>query len=250
MNFTGEVALVTGGGAGIGEAISKTLATHGLKIVVSDINLENAEKVANEIIEAGGEAKAVEANAAVPEDAKASVQAAVDAFGGLNYAVNNAGISGDPVPVADVELDDWKKVIDVNLNGVFYGMKYQIPELLKNPAASGIVNLASILGSVGFPHAAAYVTAKHGVVGLTKTAAAEYGEQGLRINALGPGYILTALIEKHLDDETQQSLADKHLLGRLGRAQEVADVAAFLLSDEASFIHGSYHLVDGGYTAV
>ena len=249
MDFTNKVALVTGGGSGIGEAVSKELAAGGAKVLITDINLEAAQRVVDEISEAGGTASAFKANSAIAEDNEAAVKEAVDKFGGLHLAVNNAGIGGAPARTGDVDVDDWKRVVDINLNGVFYGMKYQIAEMLKNPKESAIVNMASIHGSVAAPQSSAYTATKHAVVGLTKNAAAEYGPEGLRINAVGPGYILTPLLEANLDQAARDGMAAKHPMNRLGTPEEIAALTAFLLSDRASFITGSYHLADGGYTA-
>ena len=249
--FTDKVALVTGGGSGIGEATSKELAAKGAQVVVVDLNLEAAQRVAGEIGNAGGSAAAFQANTGSKEDNENAVRFAVDTYGKLNYAVNNAGIGGKPAPAGDFDLDEWDKVISINLNGVLYGMRYQIPAMLEAGAQqSAIVNMASIHGVVAAPFSGAYTAAKHGVVGLTKNAAAEYGAQGLRINCVGPGYIATPLLENNLDEEARNGLAAKHPLGRLGTAEEVAHMVAFLLSDEASFSTGGYYLVDGGYTSL
>jgi NAD(P)-dependent dehydrogenase (short-subunit alcohol dehydrogenase family) len=249
-NFEGKTALVTGGGSGLGEAISKDLAENGVNVVVVDLNLDAATRVADEITAAGGTAVPFQGNTAVAEDSKKAVDFAVETYGALNYAVNNAGIGGANAPVGEVDLADWDRVIAINLNGVLYGMRYQIPAILSSGASEGaIVNMASIHGTVAAPGNAAYTAAKHGVVGLTKNAAAEYGSQGLRINAVGPGYIETPLL-KNLPEEAYNALQAKHPLGRLGQPGEVANLTTFLLSDQASFMTGSYVLVDGGYTAV
>ncbi|HZK06536.1 MAG TPA: glucose 1-dehydrogenase [Actinomycetaceae bacterium] len=250
LSFENRVGLVTGGGSGLGEAISKQLADHGCKVVVSDINLEGAERVVREIEEAGGTAVAFKADSSSKEDNEAMVKFAVDTYGKLNFAVNNAGIGGPAAPAGETDLEAWDKVIGINLNGVLYGMRYQIPEMLKAGAGeSSIVNMASIHGTVAALGNGAYTAAKHGVVGITKNAAAEYGPEALRINAVGPGYIETPLLE-NLPKEAYDALAAKHPLGRLGTSDEVANLVIFLLSEAASFITGAYYLIDGGYTTV
>ncbi|WP_061964790.1 SDR family NAD(P)-dependent oxidoreductase [Demequina aurantiaca] len=249
-HFDGKTALVTGGGSGLGESISKDLAKHGANVVVADIDLDAATRVAEDIKADGGEATPFQANTAVAEDSKKSVDFAVETYGALNFAVNNAGIGGESAPVGEVDLDDWDRVISINLSGVLYGMRYQIPAILAAGAHEGaIVNMASIHGTVAAPGNAAYTAAKHGVVGMTKNAAAEYGAQGLRVNAIGPGYIETPLLAA-APKELIDGIEAKHPLGRLGQPHEVANLATFLLSDKASFMTGSYVLVDGGYTAV
>lgn len=249
-NFEGKTALVTGGGSGLGEAISKDLAKNGVNVVVVDVNLDAATRVADQITADGGTAVPFQGNTAVAEDSKKSVDFAVETYGALNYAVNNAGIGGASAPVGEIDIEDWDRVIAINLSGVLYGMRYQVPAILAAGASEGaIVNMASIHGAVAAPGNAAYTAAKHGVVGMTKNAAAEYGAQGLRVNAIGPGYIDTPLLAA-APKEVINGLEAKHPLGRLGQAEEIANVTTFLLSDKASFMTGSYVLVDGGYTAV
>jgi len=242
-----KVAIVTGAGSGIGKAISLLFAAEGAKVVVSDINEQHGNETVSAIQEKGGEAVFIKADTSKAEDNKNLVEGAVKQFGGLHVAVNNAGIGGPISPVGEYPVEGWDKVISINLSGVFYGMRYQIGEMIKSGGGS-IVNMASILGKIGTKGSAAYVAAKHGVIGLTESAALEYADQKIRINAVGPGYISTPLLDS-LDKQTLDYLVGLHPMGRLGKAEEVAELALWLSSDKASFVTGSYYNVDGGYLA-
>ncbi|WP_371605930.1 SDR family oxidoreductase [Streptomyces sp. NBC_01213] len=245
--FAGKVALVTGGASGIGLALSRRLAASGATVVVADYNEESARKAAAELEATGARAAAVALDVTDPASVEAGVRFAVETFGGLHLAVNNAGIGGPSLPTGEYGIEDWNRVVATNLSGVFYSMRYELPAIL---AAGGgaVVNISSILGTNGFAGSPAYAAAKHGVVGLTKSAALEYAAQNVRINAVGPGFIDTPLL-RDTDGPARDHLISLHPAGRLGTSEEVAELTAFLLSDRASFIHGSYHLVDGGYSA-
>ena len=240
-------AIVTGAGSGIGRAIALELAANGASVIVADLADAPLTTLLDEIRAAGGAAEKIVGDVSDPDFAIACV-ADANALAPLRIAVNNAGIGGEQNLIGDYSLESWRQVIEVNLNAVFYGLKAQLPSMAGNGGGS-IINMASILGSVGFPTSSAYVTAKHGLVGLTQNAALEYGAKKVRTNAVGPGFIHTPLVDKSMDAETLDFLAAKHALGRLGTPEEVSALVCFLASDAASFISGSYHLVDGGYVA-
>lgn len=243
-----KVAVVTGAGSGIGRAIGLLYASEGAKVVISDINEKGGNEVVSEIKARGGDAFFVKADTSKPADNESLVDQTVKRYGGLHITVNNAGIGGPSTPLGEYPIDGWDKVILINLSGVFYGMRYQIPAMIRSGSGS-IINVASILGVVGFANSSAYVAAKHGVVGLTKSAALEYATQNVRVNAIGPGFIMTPLLEKNLDTAALKFIESKHPIGRLGKAEEVAELAFWLASSKASFVTGSYYTVDGGYTA-
>ncbi|MDT0609329.1 SDR family NAD(P)-dependent oxidoreductase [Streptomyces lancefieldiae] len=247
--FAGRTALVTGAASGIGLATARRLGAGGANVVVADYNAEGAEKAAAELMTQGVKAAAVELDVTRPESVEAAVKFAVDTFGGLDLAVNNAGIGGPSAPTGAYDVDAYQRVVRTNLDGVFYSMRYELPVMEAAGKGGAIVNVASILGSVAFAGSPAYVAAKHGVVGLTKSAAVEYAAKGIRVNAVGPGFIDTPLL-RTMDEAAYNSLVARHPVGRLGRSEEVAELIVFLLSDRASFVVGSYHLVDGAYTAV
>lgn len=242
-----KIAIVTGAASGIGKAAAFLLSKEGAKVVLSDVQEDAGSQAMMEIKNAGGYAIFVRADSSSAEDNRILVEKAVQEYGRLDIAVNNAGIGGPIAPTGEYPIDGWEKVISINLSGVFYGMRYQIPAMLET--GGSIINVASILGAAGTKGSPAYVAAKHGVLGLTKTAALEYASKNIRINSIGPGYIKTPLIMEALDDATREMLVGLHPIGRLGESEEVAELIAWLASDKASFVTGSYYPVDGGYLA-
>ena len=248
LEFKNKVALVTGGSRGIGEACVMSFAQQGAKVAVVDIDEEQGKSVVDQIQKDGGEAIFLKVDVSDPEAVKKMVADTVDAFGRLDFAVNNAGIGGEQAVTGEYQKEDWLQVIDINLNGVFFCMRYQIPQMLKQ-GGGVIINMSSILGTDAFEKTSAYTASKHGVVGLTKTAALEYAQKGIRVNTVAPAFIKTPMVTEGFSDEELEGIRALHAMGRLGKPQEIADMVTFLCSDKASFVTGGYYLVDGGYSA-
>jgi NAD(P)-dependent dehydrogenase (short-subunit alcohol dehydrogenase family) len=246
-SLSGKVAVVTGAGSGIGREVAVAYAREGAAVLVSDVNEAGGRETVARIAAAKGKASFLRADVARPADCAALADEAVRAFGGLDVACNNAGIGGTIAPVAEQPVEAWDRIVQVNLSSVFYCMRAQLPRMLER-GGGAIVNMASILGAVGFAGSAGYVAAKHGVVGLTRTAALEYSARGVRVNAVGPGFIETPLLAG-MDAAARAGLVALHPIGRLGRPEEVAELVVWLSSPASSFVTGAYVPIDGGYLA-
>ena len=248
---SGKVALITGGGSGIGRATAIVFGREGAKVVVADYNRAGGEETVRVIKNAGGEASFIEANVAVAKQVETMVAKTIETYGRLDCAFNNAGIEGEMGGnLAECSEENWGRIIAINLTGVFLCMKYEIPQMLKHGGGS-IVNTASAAGLIGLPGGTAYVASKHGVAGLTKSAALEYAKSGIRINAVCPGFIRTAMVERVVDGGSisEDAMVAAEPIGRIGKPEEIANVVLFLCSDDASFVTGLPMPVDGGYVA-
>jgi len=245
IDFSNKVALITGAARGIGAAAAHAYAEAGAKVVLSDI-LPKVAEVADEIIAAGGEAEYLIADISCVESSKALVDLAVSKFGRLDFAFNNAGISGEVKPLAEVSEENWDQVIAINLSAVFHGMRFQIPAMVKN-GGGVIINTSSVCGSRPLPGLSPYGATKFAIKGLSSSAALEYGAQGIRCIAIGPGFIDTEMTANNLDAETKNALAARIPQGRLGQAEDIAKAVRLLSSEDATYINGTYLPIDGGY---
>ncbi len=246
----GKIALITGAGSGIGRATALVFAREGAAVACSDIDEESGEATVELVQDTGGTASFVRADVSKAADVEAMVQAVVERYGRLDVAYNNAGIGGLGKPIDQHTLAEFERTMGVNTKGVFLGMKYQIPQMMKQ-GGGAIVNTASMVGLVGQADLSAYVASKHAVIGLTKSAALEYGSRGVRINCICPGIIRTPINQKFWDEfpESEQEWLEVLPIKRYGEPEEVAEVVAWMASDEASFMHGHALTVDGGATA-
>ncbi|MEU0991609.1 MULTISPECIES: SDR family oxidoreductase [unclassified Streptomyces] len=253
MDIKDRVVIVTGGGGGIGAETAKLLGSRGARVVVTDIS-ESGEAVAEAIREAGGDAAFLRADITVEEEAEALVARTLDRYGRLDGAFNNAGVEQAATPLHQLTAAQWDRAIRVDLTGVFYSLKYQITAMLESGTRGSIVNTASALGQVAVANASEYVAAKHGVIGLTRAAAADYGQHGIRVNAVLPGIVETPMVARIAEEPSFSGIFDglrqRHLLGRFAQPNEVGEAVAWLLSDSSAFVTGAAIPVDGGYLAV
>ena len=245
-----KVALITGAGSGIGRATALLFASEGARVVIADYNVDGGERTMRAIKETGGDAIFLAADVSNPNEVEALVDKTVEAYGRLDCAFNNAGIEGQFSPTPECTIENWQRVIAINLSGVFYCMKYEIPQMLKTGGGT-IVNTSSIAGLAGIANTSAYTAAKHGVAGLTKAAALEFASKGIRVNAVCPGFIRTPMVERVMDRGSfdEKAVIQTHPINRLGRPEEIAEAVLWLSSDASSFVTGLPMPVDGAYLA-
>ena len=249
--FTGKVALVTGGSAGIGRATAVAFAREGAKVVVASRRMKEGDETIQLIKQAGSDGFFIKTDVAKAADVKAMVEKTMTTYGRLDYAFNNAGVvEPNPGPLVEQTEETFDQIVNINVKGVWLSMKYEIPEMLKR-GGGAIVNMSSVAGVIGLPGIGIYIASKHAVIGLTKTAALEYSKSGVRVNAVNPAAIETDMLAHVAGDnpEARAQMAAGHPIGRIGRAEEVAEAVIWLCSDKASFVTGHSLLVDGGYTA-
>lgn len=249
-SFSGKIALVTGAASGIGRATALAFAKAGASVALADVDGDGGAETARLVEELGRKAVFVKCDVSREEDVRNLHNRTIETFGRIDAAYNNAGIEGEQALTGDCTDANWNRVIDINLKGVWLCMKYQIPQMLKQKDGA-IVNCSSIAGLIGFEGIPAYVASKHGVIGLTKTAALEYAKTGIRVNAVCPGVIQTPMIERftHGEAQAQQMLMEGEPVGRIGRPEEVADAVLWLCSEQSSFVTGHPLVVDGGWIA-
>jgi NAD(P)-dependent dehydrogenase (short-subunit alcohol dehydrogenase family) len=248
--LAGKVVIVTGASAGIGRAAAFALAAEGATVVLADVNAARGEQVVAELTDKGGTAQFIQTDVSDDAQVAAMVARTIDVFGRLDCAFNNAGIEGEPAPTHECTPENWRRTIAVDLTGVWSCMRHEIPPMLEGGGGS-IVNCSSVAGLVGFPGIAAYVASKHGVVGLTKTAALEYAEAGIRVNAVCPGVIDTEMVERFTggQPDAEAAMLATEPVGRMGRPEEIADAVVWLCSERSSFTTGQAIAVDGGFVA-
>ena len=250
MDFDGRVALITGGGTGIGRATALAFATNGARVVIAGPDDGTGQDVVAEVKRLDGEAEFVRTDVTNADDAAAMVAATVERFGGLDYAFNNAGMEATTVPLAEVTPEEWHRVLDVNVTGVFLSMKYEVPAMVAR-GGGAIVNASSVLGLVGSSNGALYAASKHAVVGLTRCAALDDAASGVRVNATAPGMIDTPMIDRTAANMgvAKELFGGSHPLGRMGAPEEVAEAVIWLCSARSAFVTGSVLAIDGGWTA-